>query len=162
MENCSGNCETCTIDHSLETTSNRGHGISYSPLAIKYAQSTKYLNRDENFNQILIEDNKIVFEGEFGGPACGDIVNLWVKLGNNKNTIEDAKFLSTGCYGSLSSTSYGCEQIIEKNLFDINIQELTKNIMQTLELPQIKAHCSIFIGQCLEQIRKQVEEIIEF
>ena len=159
--NCTGQCDTCNVDHSVESA-NRGHGISYSPLAIQYAQDLKYLNKDSNFQYILIADNKDIFMGEFGGPACGDIVNLWVKLDSNHNTILDAKFLSTGCYGSLSSTSYGCEQMIGKNLFDINTKELTENIMKTLELPQIKKHCSVFIGQCLEQIRKQVEEIIKF
>jgi len=162
MESCSGNCNTCTVDHSLDQISNRGHGISYSSLAIQYAQDGKYLNRDDNLNLILQEDNVSVFEGAFGGPACGDIVNLWVKLDTNHNTILDAKFLSTGCYGSLSSTSYGCEQIIGKNLFDINTQELTKNIMETLDLPKIKAHCSVFIGQCLEEIREKVNKIIKF
>lgn len=157
MESCSGNCNTCTVDHSIEMPANRGHGISYSPLALQYAQSDKYLNRDDDFNLILKEDNKSIFYGEFGSAACGDIVNLWVKLDSN-NIILDAKFLSTGCYGSLSSSSYGCEQIINKNIFDINIQELTTDIMQTLELPQIKKHCSIFVGQCLEQIKAKLDK----
>lgn len=159
--NCTGQCNTCTVDHSVKST-NRGHGISYSPLAIQYAQSDKYLNKDDNFNLILKEDNISVFFGEFGSAACGDIVKLWVKLDTNKNTIVDAKFLSTGCYGSLSSSSYGCEQIIGKNLFDINIKELTEDIMVTLELPQIKKHCSIFIGQCLEQIKTKIDKTIQF
>lgn len=156
--NCTGQCDTCAVDHSIESA-NRGHGISYSPLAIQYAQSTKYLNRDDTLDLILEEDNKSIFFGEFGSAACGDIVKLWVKLADNKNTILDAKFLSTGCYGSLSSTSYGCEQIIGKNISEINMQELTKEIMDKLELPQIKAHCSIFVGQCLGQIKEKIGKL---
>ena len=97
--------------------------------------------------------------GEFGGPACGDIVNLWVKVDNDKDTIIDSKFLSTGCYGSLSSTSYGCEQIIGKKLSELDTRALTKEIMETLQLPQIKAHCSVFISQCLEQIKQKIRKI---
>lgn len=157
--NCTGQCDTCTVDHSIESA-NRGHGISYSPLAIQYATSNKYLNRDDNFDLILKDDNKFVFFGEFGSAACGDIVKLWIKLADNKNTILDAKFLSTGCYGSLSSTSYGCEQIIGKNLFEIDSKQLTQDIMNTLQLPQIKKHCSVFIGMCLNQIKEKINSSI--
>ena len=73
--NCTGQCDTCTVDHSIESA-NRGHGISYSPLAIQYATSNKYLNRDDNFDLILEDDNKFVFFGEFGSAGCGDIVKL--------------------------------------------------------------------------------------
>ena len=159
--NCTGQCDTCNVDHSVESA-NRGHGISYSPLAIQYATNNKYLNRDDNFNLILEKDNESMFCGEFGSAACGDVVKLWIKLADNKNTILDAKFLSTGCYGSLSSSSYGCEQIIGKNLFDIDTKELTKDIMNTLQLPQIKKHCSIFIGQCLEQIKEKVDKVVSY
>lgn len=157
--NCTGQCNTCTVDHSIESA-NRGHGISYSPLAIQYATSNKYLNRDDNFDLILKDDNKFVFFGEFGSAACGDIVKLWIKLADDKNTILDAKFLSTGCYGSLSSTSYGCEQIIGKNLFEIDSKQLTQDIMNTLQLPQIKKHCSVFIGMCLNQIKEKINSSI--
>lgn len=159
--NCTGQCDTCTVDHSVESA-NRGHGVSYSPLAIQYATCDKYLNKDDNFNLILEKDNESIFFGEFGSAACGDVVKLWIKLADNKNTILDAKFLSTGCYGSLSSSSYGCEQIIGKNLFDIDTKELTNDIMNTLQLPQIKKHCSIFIGQCLEQIKEKVDKVVSY
>ena len=155
---CTGQCDTCNVDHSVESA-NRGHGISYSPLAIQYAQSTEFLNKDSSFQYILKEDNDSVFKSTWGSAACGDVVMLWLKLDSNRNTILDAKFLSTGCYGSLSSTAYGCEQIIGQNLFDINIQALTANIMETLQLPQIKAHCSVFIGFCLNQIKEQIKNI---
>ena len=157
--NCTGQCDTCTVDHSIESA-NRGHGISYSPLAIQYATSNKYLNRDDNFDLILEDDNKFVFFGEFGSAGCGDIVKLWIKLADDKNTILDAKFLSAGCYGSLSSSSYGCEQIIGKNLFEIDSKQLTQDIMNTLQLPQIKKHCSIFIGMCLNQIKEKINSSI--
>lgn len=157
---CTGQCDTCNVDHSVESA-NRGHGISYSPLAIQYAQSTKYLNKDRNFQYILVEDNKSVFMGEFGGPACGDIVNLWIKVGKDNDTILDARFLSTGCYGSLSSTSYGCEQILGKKLSEIDTKALPKEIMDKLELPQIKAHCSVFIGMCLNQIKEKIGKITQ-
>lgn len=156
--NCTGQCDTCTVDHSIESA-NRGHGISYSPLAIQYAQNPKYLNRDEDFNLILKENNKDIFYGEFGSYACGDVVNLWLKLDTDLDTILDAKFLSTGCYGSLSSSSYGCEQIVGKKLSEIDNIKLTQNIMEILQLPQIKAHCSIFIGQCLNQIKEKIGKI---
>lgn len=157
---CNGQCDTCGVDHSVESA-NRGHGISYSPLAIQYAQSVEYLNKDRNYQYILKEDNNSVFVGEFGGPACGDIVNLWVKVAEDKDTIIDARFLSTGCYGSLSSTSYGCEQIIGKKLSEIDTRTLPKEIMDTLELPKIKAHCSVFIGMCLNQIKEKIGKILK-
>lgn len=156
--NCTGQCDTCTVDHSIESA-NRGHGISYSPLAIQYAQSTKYLNRDDNFNQILTENNEDIFFGEFGSFACGDVVSIWVKLDKDLDTILDAKFLSTGCYGSLSSSAYGCEQIIGKKLFEIDSKLLTQDIMNTLQLPEIKKHCSVFIGMCLNQIKEKIGKI---
>ena len=163
MTECTGYCATCDVDHSkLGETTNRGHGISYSDKVKEYVYKTDHMNRDENFNLLLEEDGKSIFMGEFGGPACGDIVNIWVKLADNHNTIEDAKFLSTGCWGSISSSAYGCEQIIGKNLFDIDIRALNEDIMRTLDLPQIKKHCSIFIGQCLEQIKEKVNKIVNY
>ena len=101
--NCTGQCDTCNVDHSVESA-NRGHGISYSPLAIQYAQNTKYLNKDANFQYILIEDDDSVFMGEFGGPACGDIVNLWVKVDNDKVNVE--KFTITFLYSSILATLF--------------------------------------------------------
>lgn len=158
MTNCIGDCSVCTVDHSAEVeTANRGHGISYSKEAKEYALSTTYLNKDENNKQILSKDMPNVYYGEFGGWACGDIVNLWVKLAEDKDTIIDIKFLSTGCWGSLSSTSYGCEAVLNKKLSELNIAKLNVDIMTKLQLPQIKKHCSVFIGHCLEQIKAQLE-----
>ena len=162
MSTCTGVCSTCDVDHSKIETTNRGHGISYSDLVKQYVYKTDHLNRDENGNLILEEDNKTIFMGEFGGPACGDIVNIWVKIDKDKNTIVDAKFLSTGCWGSISSSAYGCEQIVGKKLFDINSKQLIEDIMKTLDLPQIKKHCSVFIGQCLEQIKEKVNKIVNY
>lgn len=159
---CTGECNTCSVDHSQDNiTTNRGHGISYSPKVREYVFKTDFLNRDEQMNQILVENiDERIYTGQWGSAACGDIVNIWVKLDSNYNTILDAKYLSTGCWGSLSSSAYGCEKIIGKELFDLNLQQLTLDIINELDLPQIKKHCSVFIGNCLEQIRNQVSNKI--
>ena len=156
--NCTGQCNTCNVDHSVESA-NRGHGISYSDKVKEYVNKVEYLNKDNNFNQILVENNKDIFSGKWGSPACGDIVELYVRLDTDKNTILDAKYLSTGCWGSISSSCLGCEYIINKKLFDINTTDLTKYIMQELELPKIKLHCSVFVGQCLDQIKQKIGKI---
>ena len=44
---CTGECNTCSVDHSQDNiTTNRGHGISYSPKVREYVFKTDFLNRD--------------------------------------------------------------------------------------------------------------------
>ncbi len=66
------------------------------------AYSEKVLDHYENPRNVgVLEDDQSVGTGMVGAPACGDVMRLQIKVGDN-GIIEDAKFKTYGC-GSASS-----------------------------------------------------------
>jgi nitrogen fixation NifU-like protein len=78
--------------------------------------------------------------GEEGSPACGDIMQLQIKVKNN--IIKDIKFKTFGCAAAIASTSMITQMVKNKPLS--YAEKLTmKDVAKKLEgLPQIKMHCS--------------------
>ncbi len=80
------------------------------------AYSEKVLDHYENPRNVgVIEDDQSVGTGMVGAPACGDVMKLQIKVGEN-GIIEDAKFKTYGCGSAIASSSLVTEWVKGKSL----------------------------------------------
>jgi nitrogen fixation NifU-like protein len=83
-----------------------------------------------------------------GAPACGDVMRLQIKVGEG-NVIEDAKFKTYGCGSAIAASSLLTEWVKGKTLDEASA---IKNIeiVEELELPPVKIHCSVLAEDCIK------------
>lgn len=97
--------------------------------------------------------------GVVGNPTCGDVMNIYIKVKDNK--LEDIKFKTFGCGAAVATSSMITELAKGKTLDEA--LEITKNdIADALEgLPPVKMHCSNLAADglkaAIEDYRKRVE-----
>ena len=70
------------------------------------AYSDKVLDHYENPRNVgsFDKEDPTVGTGMVGAPACGDVMKLQIKVGEN-GIIEDAKFKTYGCGSAIASSS---------------------------------------------------------
>ena len=95
----------------------------------------------------LNEKDINVGTGLVGAPACGDVMKLQIKV-DNTGRIIDCKFKTFGCGSAIASSSYVTEQIKNKKINDININN--KDIAKYLNLPPVKLHCSMLAEDAIQ------------
>jgi nitrogen fixation NifU-like protein len=114
------------------------------------AYSDKVLDHYENPRNVgsLDKDDPSVGTGMVGAPACGDVMKLQIKLGEN-GIIEDAKFKTYGCGSAIASSSLVTEMLKGKTLDEA---ESIKNsaIAEELALPPVKIHCSVLAEDAIK------------
>jgi nitrogen fixation NifU-like protein len=82
-----------------------------------------------------------VATGMVGAPACGDVMKLQIKVGDD-GIIQDAKFKTYGCGSAIASSSLVTEWIKGKTLDEAGEIRNT-HIAEELALPPVKIHCSV-------------------
>ena len=87
-----------------------------------------------------------------GAPACGDVMKLQIKVDPETNEIVDAKFKTFGCGSAIAFSSITTEWVIGKHINDINITN--KNIVNHLNLPPVKLHCSMLAEDAIKAALK--------
>lgn len=114
------------------------------------AYSDKVLDHYENPRNVgsLDKDDPNVGTGMVGAPACGDVMKLQIKLGEN-GIIQDAKFKTYGCGSAIASSSLVTEMLKGKTLDEA---ESIKNsaIAEELALPPVKIHCSVLAEDAIK------------
>ncbi|MFL1781298.1 Fe-S cluster assembly scaffold IscU [Candidatus Hepatincolaceae symbiont of Richtersius coronifer] len=78
--------------------------------------------------------------GLVGSPACGDIMQLQIKV--EDGIITDAKFKAFGCGSAIASSSLVTEILKGKTLKQAEEIKNT-DIVEELQLPPVKIHCSV-------------------
>jgi nitrogen fixation NifU-like protein len=95
--------------------------------------------------------------GMVGAPACGDVMKLQIKVGDD-GIITDARFKTYGCGSAIASSSLVTEWVKGKTLAEATTIKNT-DIAQELALPPVKIHCSILaedaIKAAIEDYRKK-------
>ncbi len=78
--------------------------------------------------------------GKVGNPVCGDVMNIYIKVKDNR--IDDINFKTMGCAAAIATSSMVTELAKGKTLEEA--EEITRNdVAEALEgLPPIKMHCS--------------------
>ena len=79
--------------------------------------------------------------GIVGAPECGDVMQLQIKVGDD-GVIEDAKFKCFGCGSAIASSSLATEWIKGRTV-DEALAVKNTEIVEELDLPPIKIHCSV-------------------
>ena len=86
--------------------------------------------------------------GMVGAPACGDVMKLQIKVGDD-GTITDARFKTYGCGSAIASSSLVTEWVKGKTL-DQAMEIKNTEIAQELALPPVKIHCSILAEDAIK------------
>jgi len=89
---------------------------------------------------------------EVSNPVCGDVMKLWVKVGNGR--IEDAKFKAQGCSAAIATSSFATEMLIGMGVADA--RRITREqIVEALGgLPPSKIHCSVLASDAIKKVLK--------
>ena len=119
------------------------------------AYGEKVLDHYENPRNVgsLDKDDAQVGTGMVGAPACGDVMKLQIKVGND-GVIEDAKFKTYGCGSAIASSSLLTEWVRGKTLGEAS-QIRNTDIAEELALPPVKIHCSVLAE---DAIRAAIED----
>ncbi len=114
------------------------------------AYSEKVLDHYENPRNVgsFNKDEKNVGTGMVGAPACGDVMKLQIKMGDN-GIIEDAKFKTYGCGSAIASSSLVTEWLKGKSL-DQAMTIKNSDIAEELALPPVKIHCSVLAEDAIK------------
>ena len=112
--------------------------------------SEKVVDHYENPRNVGSMDNESgeVGTGLVGAPACGDVMRLQIKVGND-GVIEDAKFKTFGCGSAIASSSLVTEWVKGKTL-DEAADIKNTDIAEELALPPVKIHCSVLAEDAIK------------
>jgi nitrogen fixation protein NifU and related proteins len=114
------------------------------------AYGDKVLDHYENPRNVgtLDKSDPSVGTGLVGAPACGDVMRLQVKIGDD-GKILDAKFKTFGCGSAIASSSLVTEWVKGKSV-DEALTIKNTQIAQELALPPVKIHCSVLAEDAIK------------
>jgi nitrogen fixation NifU-like protein len=114
------------------------------------AYGKKVLDHYENPRNVgvLDKDSNNVGTGMVGAPACGDVMRLQIQV-NDAGVIEEAKFKTYGCGSAIASSSLLTEWVKGKTLDEAS-QIKNTEIVEELELPPVKIHCSVLAEDAIK------------
>jgi len=114
------------------------------------AYSDKVLDHYENPRNVGSFDkaDTSVGTGMVGAPACGDVMKLQIKVGDN-GVIEDARFKTYGCGSAIASSSLLTEWVKGKTLEEAS-EIKNSQIAEELALPPVKVHCSVLAEDAIK------------
>jgi nitrogen fixation NifU-like protein len=113
------------------------------------AYSDKVLDHYENPRNVgtFAKEEDDVGTGLVGAPACGDVMRLQIRVTDGK--IVDAKFKTFGCGSAIASSSLATEMIKGMTL-DQAAEIKNTTIVQELNLPPVKIHCSVLAEDAIK------------
>lgn len=115
--------------------------MSYSDKVVDHYENPRNVGSMDN-------DSGEVGTGLVGAPACGDVMRLQIKVGDN-GIIEDAKFKTFGCGSAIASSSLVTEWVKGKTLDEASNIKNT-DIAEELALPPVKIHCSVLAEDAIK------------
>ena len=120
------------------------------------AYSNKVVDHYENPRNVGSFDktDTDIGTGMVGAPACGDVMKLQIKV--QDGVITDARFKTYGCGSAIASSSELVEMLIGKTLEEAK-EIKNKEIVDALELPPIKIHCSVLAEDSIKQAIEDYE-----
>jgi nitrogen fixation NifU-like protein len=113
------------------------------------AYSDKVIDHYENPRNVgtFGKEEDDIGTGLVGAPACGDVMRLQIKVKDGR--IEDAKFKTFGCGSAIASSSLATEMIKGMTL-DQAAEIKNTVIVQELNLPPVKIHCSVLAEDAIK------------
>lgn len=110
----------------------------YTQKVMEAFQNPKNVGEIENYDGM----------GMIGSEACGDIMQVFIKVDNG--VITDAKFKTFGCAAAIATSSTATEMIKGKTV-DEALQLSNAAVVEALEgLPPQKIHCSVLAEEAVK------------
>lgn len=86
--------------------------------------------------------------GTYGSPVCGDMMQIQIKVEDEK--IVDARFKTFGCGSAIASSSMATSMIIGKTIEEA-LEVTNSQIIDALGgLPPVKVHCSVLADRAIK------------
>ena len=94
--------------------------------------------------------------GTVGNPICGDMMQIFIKVKDNR--LEDVKFKTFGC-GAAIATSSMITELAKGKTIDEALKITRADVADALEgLPPIKMHCS---NLAADGLRAAIEDYLK-
>ncbi|WVO20982.1 iron sulfur cluster assembly protein 1, mitochondrial [Cryptococcus decagattii] len=93
--------------------------------------------------------------GLVGAPACGDVMKLQIRVGED-GVINEVKFKTFGCGSAIASSSYMTERVKGMTLDQAGAVKNTE-IAKELCLPPVKLHCSLLAEDAIKSAIKDYQ-----
>ena len=121
------------------------------------AYSEKVIDHYENPRNVgsFDKSDQSVGTGMVGAPACGDVMRLQIKVSED-GVIENAKFKTYGCGSAIASSSVATEWLKGKTV-DEALTIKNMDIVNELELPPVKIHCSVLAEDAIKAAIKDYQ-----
>src|SRR5215213_10908054 len=122
------------------------------------AYSEKVIEHYENPRNVgtLDKNDESVGTGLVGAPACGDVMRLQIRVGDD-GVITDAKFKTFGCGSAIASSSLATEWLKGKTI-DQAMAIKNTAIVEELALPPVKVHCSVLAEDAIKAAIKNYQD----
>jgi nitrogen fixation NifU-like protein len=122
------------------------------------AYSDKVIDHYENPRNVgsFEKDDPTVGTGMVGAPACGDVMKLQIKVGQD-GIITDARFKTYGCGSAIASSSLVTEWVKGMHIDDASNLK-NSQIAEELALPPVKIHCSILAEDAIKAAVKDYKD----
>jgi len=118
--------------------------MAYSDKVIEHYENPRNVG---TFKTQADVDTSEVGTGLVGAPACGDVMRLEIRV--KDGLIADAKFKTFGCGSAIASSSLATEMIKGMTL-DQAAQIKNTQIVEELNLPPVKIHCSVLAEDAIK------------
>ena len=113
-------------------------------------QVLKAFRNVKNYGRIKNADGV----GKVGNIVCGDVMQLYLKIGKNakeEEIIKDIKFETFGCVAAIA-TSVKITEMAKGKTLDEALKISQKEIVDSLGgLPPVKIHCSVLAADALSE-----------
>ena len=113
-------------------------------------KAIKHFKNPHNYGKINDPDSL----GKVGNIICGDVMWLYIKIGQNKKgeeIVKDIKFETFGCVAAIATSSIITDLVKGKTLKEA-LKISRKEIADSLGgLPPIKIHCSVLAADALSE-----------
>jgi nitrogen fixation NifU-like protein len=106
-----------------------------------------HMENPRNGGKLDVKDDH-VGTGVVGAPACGDVMRLQIKVGDD-GVIQDAKFKTFGCGSAIASSSLATEWLKGKTVDEAGTIK-NSMIATELNLPPVKIHCSVLAEDAIK------------
>jgi nitrogen fixation NifU-like protein len=89
---------------------------------------------------------------QVSNPVCGDVMKLWIKVGDGR--IQEAKFKAQGCSAAIATSSYATEMLIGMEIADARLISRDQIAEALGGLPASKIHCSVLASDAIKEVLK--------
>lgn len=122
--------------------------LPYSDKVIEYFKNPKNVGEIEDPDGYAKE----------GSPACGDMVELFIKVDEDTQEITDIKFKSYGCASNIATGSIITEMSKGRKIDEAKKITWKQAADELGGLPNVKSHCSVLAVEALQEAIRDYEE----